>query len=253
MQPLLRLAEDRDMRVIEDCAQAHGAELGGRTVGSFGDVAAFSFCQDKIISTGGEGGMVVTDGDEAGRLAWERKDHGRSLEAMNAPGGGAGYRRIYDSFGTNARMTEMQAALGRVQLRKLDRWVEARRRNAAVLDARLAELRGLRVAAPAPHVRHAHYKYYAYVEPDALASGWSRDRIVAAVNDAGVPCFTGICPEIYREKAFIDRGLAPARRFPVARELGETSVVLLVHPTLGEEHMHRAADVLADVMSRAVG
>jgi dTDP-4-amino-4,6-dideoxygalactose transaminase len=254
MVGVLELAEERGLLVVEDCAQAHGAEWDGHPVGSFGHANAFSFCQDKIVSTCGEGGMLVTDDEAVWRRAWEYKDHGRSWDAVEAAreAGGPEYKPLYESFGTNWRMTELQAAVGRVQLRKLEDWVATRRRNAAMLDERLTAVPGIRVTMPPPEAKHAYYKYYAYVEPEALREGWTRDRIVAAVAVAGVPCFTGVCPEIYIEKAFERAGLAPASRLGTARELGETSLMLLVHPTLGEEDMQRTADVLESVMTEAV-
>lgn len=255
MDAITTLAEERDLIVIEDCAQAHGARWNGRHVGTFGHVGTFSFCQDKIMSTAGEGGMLVTDDDELYRRAWEYKDHGRSAAAMEraAVQGGHEFKYVVESFGTNWRMTEVQAAIGRVQLGKLNLWVEARRRNAAVLDRELEGVPGLRVVLPPAEAHHAYYKYYAYVEREALASGWTRARVLDEVNARGVPCMQGVSPEIYREQAFVDAGLAPEEPLPVARELGETSVMLLVDPTLGADDMAQAARVVRDVMIEATG
>lgn len=254
MSAIGALADSCGVHVVEDCAQAHGARWEGRAAGSFGHANAFSFCQDKIMTTCGEGGMLVTNDDDVWRRAWEYKDHGRSWDAVVAAQNSSGpeYKFLYESFGTNWRMTEVQAAVGRVQLRKLDDWVERRRDNAAVLDGRLAHIPGVRVVTPPAAARHAYYKYYAYVEGPSLRQGWNRDRIVAAVSSAGVPCYTGVCPEIYLEKAFLDAGLTPKRRLPIARELGETSLMLLVHPTLRSNDMHHAADVVESVMREAV-
>jgi dTDP-4-amino-4,6-dideoxygalactose transaminase len=254
MDGVMGLAAERGLFVVEDCAQAHGAQWNGRKVGSFGHASAFSFCQDKIMTTCGEGGMLTTDDEAVWRRAWEHKDHGRDWDAVQdaARVGGPDYKWLYGSFGTNWRMTEVQSAVGRIQLRKLDDWVAARRRNAAVLDARLADVEGLRVAVPPEQAKHAYYKYYAYVTPEALASGWSRDRIAAEVQNAGVSCGSGVCPEIYLEKAFRSRGWGPPSRLPVARDLGETSLMLQVHPTLSAEDMHHAADVVETVMREAV-
>jgi dTDP-4-amino-4,6-dideoxygalactose transaminase len=254
MDAIMDLAHAHGLSVVEDCAQAHGAALAGRKVGSFGDVGAFSFCQDKIISTCGEGGMVTTDDEALWRRMWEYKDHGRGWDAVRdaAALGGHEYKPVYESFGTNFRMTEMQAAVGRVQLRKLDGWLTQRRVNAAVLDERLAHVNGIRVAVPSEVAKHAYYKYYAYIEPDALGSGWSRNRILDEVSGAGVPCQSGVCPEIQLEKAFSSIGIQPLRQLPIAKRLGETSLMLQVHPTLTEADMHRAADVIAGVMGAAV-
>lgn len=255
MDAIMALAEARGLFVIEDCAQAHGARWRGQHVGTFGHVGAFSFCQDKIMTTAGEGGMLVTNDEALWRRAWEYKDHGRSVAAMEraALEGGYEFKWVVESFGTNWRMTEVQAAVGRVQLGKLDAWVETRRGNAAVLDRELAGIPGVRVVTPPAEARHAYYKYYAYVDLGALAPGWTRARVLDEVNARGVTCLQGVCCEIYRERAFADAGLAPAARLQVASGLADSAIMLLVDPTLDEADMTRTADVLRDVMTEATG
>jgi dTDP-4-amino-4,6-dideoxygalactose transaminase len=251
MDPILSLATARGLKVIEDCAQAHGATYKGRPVGSLGDVAAFSFCQDKIMTTGGEGGMIVTDDTGAWERAWAFKDHGKSYDAVYRRPHPPGFRWLHESFGTNARMTEVQSAIGRIQLRKLPAWVDRRRRNAAILAEAFRRLPALRVPVPPAEAGHACYKFYAFVRPDRLRPGWDRDRIAGAVAGAGVPCFSGSCGEIYREKAFEQAGLAPAVRLETARDLGETSLMFLVHPTLGEREMAETCRVVEHVLGEA--
>jgi dTDP-4-amino-4,6-dideoxygalactose transaminase len=251
MDPILELCRSRGLKLIEDCAQAHGATYRGRPVGSFGDAAAFSFCQDKIMTTAGEGGMLVTDDRALWSRAWAYKDHGKSFEAVYERVHPQGFRWLHESFGTNWRMTEVQAAIGRVQLRRLPEWLDRRRRNAAILTGRLQAIPALRVTRPPNHAGHAYYKYYAFVRPERLAEGWDRDRILTAITSRGVPCFSGSCSEIYREKAFDGTGLAPAERLPVARALGETALMLLVHPTLLEADMAQTARVVEDVLAEA--
>lgn len=231
MAPLMALAARHDLLVVEDCAQAHGATYRGVPAGRLGHVAAWSFCQDKIMTTAGEGGMVTTDDEALWQRCWEYKDHGKSFPAVQAPATGPGFRWVHDSFGTNARLTEIQAAVGRAALRKLDGWVATRRRHAARLAAGLAEHPELRLTTPGPEVGHAYYRYYAFVRPDSLPPGWDRDRIMAAIREQGVPVQTGSCGEIYLEKAFPPQ-LRPAERLPVARDLSDTSLCFLVHPTL---------------------
>ncbi len=251
MDPIMELAEARGLKVIEDCAQAHGARYRGRPVGSLGHAAAFSFCQDKIMTTGGEGGMLVTDSVEAWERAWAYKDHGKSYLAVYEREHPPGFRWLHESFGTNWRLTEMQAAIGRLQLRKLPEWSEIRRRNAAILSDGFRRIPALRVEEPADHLQHAWYKYYVYVRPERLRRGWSRDRIMEEINGAGVPCFSGSCSEIYREKAFEKSRLVPQQPLPVARELGETTLMFLVHPTLERADMERTRQVVEEVLSRA--
>jgi dTDP-4-amino-4,6-dideoxygalactose transaminase len=254
MPELMELAGSSGLLVVEDCAQAHGAAIDGRSVGTFGHAAAWSFCQDKIITTAGEGGMVTTDDDDVWRAVWEFKDHGKSHAAVYEREHPPGFRWLHESFGTNARMTEVQAALGRRALSKLPEWSERRRTHAAALDSGLVGLPGLRVTVPPPDVRHAYYKYYVFVRPDELTSGWDRDRVMAAVEAEGVPCFQGVCPEIYREKAFetgAKSRLGPPGQLPTAAALGEASLMLLVHPTLADAHIERTVEVFASVMDTA--
>lgn len=250
MDEILELAHERDIKVIEDCAQAHGATYKGKPVGSFGDVAAFSFCQDKIMTTAGEGGLVTTNSTDLWETMWSLKDHGKSYDAAYRREHPPGFRWLHESFGTNWRMTEVQSAIGRLQLCKLPEWVEARRRNAARLSDCFEQLPALRLTVPPTHIRHSYYKYYAFVRPEALRTGWGRDRIQTAIVDAGVPCFSGSCSEIYLEKAFL-LDMRPRNRLPIARELGDTSLMFLVHPTLGHDQIAETCEVVTKVMREA--
>ncbi|MDY0086978.1 MAG: DegT/DnrJ/EryC1/StrS aminotransferase family protein [Coriobacteriia bacterium] len=253
MDPILEITEAAGIPVIEDCAQALGATYKGHPVGTMGALGSFSFCQDKIMTTGGEGGMLTTSAPDLWERAWSLKDHGKSFAKTRAtaPASSVAFRWVHDSFGTNWRMTEMQAALGRRGMSHLPAWIERRRRSAAVLDAAFSELEGLRVTVPPPEFGHAYYKYYTFVRPERLSDGWDRDRIAAAITAEGIPCFTGTCPEIYRELAFERASLAPAERLGVARELGETSLMFLVHPTLGDAEMNDTAAAVSKVMAVA--
>jgi hypothetical protein len=250
MYPLLDLARDHNLKIIEDCAQSHGATYHGQPVGSLGDVAAFSFCQDKIMTTGGEGGMLTTNNEAIWRRAWSFKDHGKSYEAVYEREHPTGFRWLHESFGTNWRLTEMQSAMGRVLLKKLPKFVELRRRNAALLTRTLSSIPALRIAIPPPEIGHAYYKLYAFVGPEYLREGWNRDRIIAAILAEGVPCFSGSCSEIYREKAFPSE-MRPRRRLEAAQRLGDSSLMFLVHPSLSENDMLDACRATADVFSAA--
>ncbi len=251
MDPIMALAAEHDLKVIEDCAQAHGARYKGRSVGSIGHVGAWSFCQDKIMTTGGEGGMVTTNERELWSRMWSLKDHGKSWEAVYERQHAPGFRWLHESFGTNWRMMEVQAVIGRIQLRRMADWHAHRLANAERIWNCARQLRGLRVPAiPAGSV-HAAYKCYVFVEPQQLRDGWSRDRILDEIAARGVPCYSGSCSEVYLEKAFDDTGWRPAERLPVARELGETSLMFLVHPTLTDAEIDRTCAVLAEVMNEA--
>ncbi len=251
MDPIMALAEQNGLKVIEDCAQAHGARYRGRSVGSIGHIGAWSFCQDKIMTTGGEGGMVTTDDPALSSFMWSYKDHGKSGHANQERPRPSGPRQVYDSFGTNGRMIEMQAAIGLIQLERMPAWTL---RRTAIADALAEACRAhdlVRVPATPEGIDHAWYRFYAFVQPELLAEGWSRDRIIEAINAAGVPCFHGSASEVYMERAFDGTGWRPAERLRTARRLGETAIAMLVHPTLTETEVAKACAVLDAVLSEA--
>ena len=250
--PAIRdLALAHGISVIEDCAQAHGARTNGQSVGTFGDVAAWSFCQDKIMTTAGEGGMVNTSRPELWDAIWAFKDHGKTHEAVFGREHPPGFRWLHERFGSNFRLTELQSAIGRIQLQRLPEWTAIRTRNALLLANALGDLPAVRVPLPPEHLTHAWYKFYAFVQPEALADGWSRDRILSEIAALGYPALAGSCSEIYLEKCFQDAGLAPAVRLPVARELGETSLMFLVHPTITPDQMAGYAQAVRSVVQKA--
>ncbi|CAK0770437.1 Aminotransferase [Gammaproteobacteria bacterium] len=253
MDPIMSLAKEHDLYVIEDCAQAHGARYKNKSVGSIGHVGAWSFCQDKIMTTGGEGGMVTTNNRELWSRMWSYKDHGKSWEAIyerkHPPG--FGFRWLHETFGTNYRMTEIQGAIGRIQLKRMPKWHEQRITNARRIWNVASSLPGLRVPIIPQDIEHAAYKCYVFVEPSVLRDGWSRDHVMDEINAAGVPCYSGSCPEVYLEKAFDNTPWRPDERLPISRELGESSLMFLVHPTLIEEEIDKTCKVLTEVMRKA--
>jgi dTDP-4-amino-4,6-dideoxygalactose transaminase len=251
MEAILSVVADRGIAIIEDCAQAHGARINGKHVGTWGSIGVFSFCQDKIMSTGGEGGMVITNDPALWKKMWSFKDHGKSYDVVHADNHPDGFRWLHESIGTNYRLTEMQAAIGRRQLTKLDGWVAQRRSNAAILDSALSAFKSIRVVTPPANVFHSYYKHYIFVQPEHLSQGWSRDRILQALSQQGIPGLSGSCPEIYLEKAFAGPDMPADERLPVARELGETSIQLLVHPTWSETAMRMMAEAIANILAEA--
>lgn len=250
MDSILELAKANHLAIIEDCAQAHGARFKGRPVGSIGTINAFSFCQDKIISTAGEGGLVATNDESLWEKAWACKDHGKSIDAVYRRTHPAGFRWLHDSFGSNGRMTEVQAAVGRVALRQLDAWVTERRRNASLWHDGLKDLKSVRITEPPEHIYHSYYKYYLFIKPSMLRADWSRDRIMQEISERGVPCTVGSCSEIYRERAFLSLG-PPHEPLPRARELGLTSLMFVVHPTLSADDMRFMIAAAREVIDHA--
>src|SRR5690625_2066095 len=251
MTTLMALARAHNLVVIEDCAQAHGATINDAPVGSFGHLAAFSFCQDKIITTGGEGGLLATSDEDWWRKAWAFKDHGKGYEAVYEREPPPGFRWLHESFGTNWRMLEVQAAIGRIQLANLETTHARRQVIGRRIEAGLREMPAMRVPEVPSNMSHAYYRVYGYVRPEALKTDWTRQRIIDEITTQGVPWFSGSCSEIYLEKAFKDAGLGPSERLPVAQELGETSLAFLAHPPLSDEAVERTVEVAQEVITRA--
>ncbi len=251
MDEIMALSAEHGFYVIEDCAQAHGAKYKGKSVGSIGHVGAWSFCQDKIMTTGGEGGMVTTNSKELWSKMWSYKDHGKSFDAIYNREHPPGFRWLHESFGTNWRMTEMQAVLGRIQLTRMSDWTAKRQAYGAELDKAAANFNCIRLVDVPEYCEHAEYKHYMFVKPEQLAEGWDRDRIVNEIVARGVPCFQGSCSEVYLEKAFDNTPWRPEKRLSNAVELGETSIMFLVHPTLTIDEIAKSVQVLKDVFELA--
>lgn len=251
MDEIMALSKEYGFYVIEDCAQAHGAKYKGRSVGSIGHIGAWSFCQDKIMTTGGEGGMVTTNSKELWSTMWSYKDHGKSFDAIYNREHPPGFRWLHESFGTNWRMTEMQAAIGRIQLTRMSDWTAKRQTYGAQLDKAASAFDCIRLVEVPDYCEHAEYKHYMFIKPEQLASGWDRDRIVNTIVERGVPCFQGSCSEVYLEKAFDNTPWRPENRLPNAVELGETSIMFLVHPTLTEAEIAKTTQVMKEVFGLA--
>lgn len=250
MDPIMQLAEEKGLYVLEDCAQAHGAMYKGKSAGSIGHIGAWSFCQDKIMTTGGEGGMVTTNDKTLWKKMWSYKDHGKNYDSVYNKQHPPGFRWLHDSFGTNWRMMEMQAVIGRIQLKKMPEWTAVRNTNMARIQAAFENTLYFTVAKPSADYVHAAYKCYVQVNVDALPEGWSRDRIMAEINALSVPSFSGSCSEVYLEKAFEGTPWCPAQRLQNAQKLGESSLMFVVHPTLSEQSLQKTVDAIQQVIAR---
>ena len=263
MDPIMTLASLHNIKVIEDCAQAHGAIYKGRSVGSIGHIGAWSFCQDKIMTTGGEGGMITTNDEVLWRKMWAYKDHGKSYEAIYEKEHSSGFKWLHESFGSNFRMIEIQAVIGRIQLKRINEWSAKRNEITQNILKAFELFKAIRVpkfqcnrecikdCSSLSQCRHAHYKCYVYVDNANLKEGWSRDRIVHEIEMRGAPCFQGGCSEVYLEKAFEGTGFIPKNRLPIAMMLGDTSLMFLVHPTLTQENIKKTKEVIVDVLKSA--
>lgn len=250
MDPIMQLAAEKGLYVIEDCAQAHGAKYKGKAAGSIGHISAWSFCQDKIMTTGGEGGMVTTNDENLWKKMWSYKDHGKNFDSIYNKQHPPGFRWLHDSFGTNWRMMEMQAVIGRIQLKKMAEWTEKRNQNMQHIYSAFENSPYISVFQPSNNYVHAAYKCYVQVNIDRLPEGWSRDRIMNEIAELNVPCFSGSCSEVYLEHAFDDTPWRPAQRLENAQKLGESSLMFLVHPTLSSSNIESMLKSITEVISR---
>ena len=251
MDEILNIANEHNLFVIEDCSQAHGAKYKDKPVGSIGHIGCWSFCQDKIISTGGEGGMVTTNSKVLWEKMWSYKDHGKSYKSTFQSSSSGSFRYIHESFGTNWRMTEMQAAIGIIQLKRMDEWHAQRVRNANRIWSVARKCKGLRAPIIDKHINHAAYKCYVFIERSHLKIDWSQAKIIEEINALGVPCYSGSCSEVYLEKSFDKSGLRPKTNLPNAKKLGDDSLMFLVHPTLTNDEIQKTCDVITSVMKKA--
>ena len=195
---------------------------------------------------------MTTNDENIWRNIWSYKDHGKNFEAVNKTKHSSGYQWLHESIGSNYRMTEMQGAIGRIQLRKLTLWNDCRRKNAeAILNTCNNFPSILRISKPPSYIQHAWYKCYFFIRPEGMKNEWSRDRIIGEINNRGAPCYAGVCPEIYLEKAFKNNGFEPDKRLPVAKELGETSLMFLIHPTLTTDEIAKTCDIISKVIQLA--
>ena len=259
MDRIMSIAKKNKLFVIEDCAQAHGAKYKGKSVGTIGDIGCWSFCQDKIMTTGGEGGMVTTNNKNLWKKVWEYKDHGKSYNAVYNRVHPDGFRWLHETFGTNWRMTEIQASIGRVQLKKMPSWTAKRNEHQNKIWQSCSELELIRT--PKFNQKsweffhkgnvHAAYKCYVFIKKNKLKYGWSRDRIIKEITNLGVPCFHGSCSEVYLEKSFKKANLMPKKRLQSAKELGNTSLCFLIHPTITKKEIELTCSAIKTVAKMA--
>jgi dTDP-4-amino-4,6-dideoxygalactose transaminase len=251
MDEIMSLADNFELKVIEDCSQAHGAKYKGKSLGSIGHIGIWSFCQDKIITTGGEGGMVTTNDTLLFETMWSYKDHGKNREETNNTPLSNRFRFIHKNFGTNWRMMEMQAAIGLIQLNRITEWNQRRNKIAKKIEDECRKYYLFRTQDVPDYINHAYYRFYTFINPQYLATAWSRDRIIDEIRSRGIPCFQGACPEIYLEPAFENSGFKPAERLPIAQELGETSLAFLIHPTITDPELDEMLFNLKEIFMAA--
>ena len=251
MFEICELAKAFNLKIIEDCSQAHGATINNKSVGTFGDISTWSFCQDKIISTGGEGGLISTQSSKLWKSIWSYKDHGKNRDEIFRKDQPSGYKWVHDDIGTNLRMTEFQSAIGIIQLKKLIEWRNIREKNALTFVKNLIDIPCIRISLPPENIKHAWYKFYCYVDETALLSGWNRNRILYEINQLGYPAFQGSCGEIYLEKCFVSLGLGPSSRLECSKKLSDTSLMFLIHPTITNDELKSYISVVRKIVLKA--
>lgn len=232
LEEICDYCKNNNIFVIEDCAQAHGAKYKNKCVGTWGDINAWSFCQDKIMTTGGEGGMITTNNTELFKKAWSIKDHGKDYDLCFGTDHHTGFRWLHQNIGTNWRMLPMQAVIGSIALDELENWVSHRRKIANIYNNILKDVHGVRLTIPnADLIYHSYYKYYFFIEPDKFKI--SRDEILELINKEGIFSQIGSCGEVYKEKALVK--FAPKEDLPIAKKLFETAILLKCDPTICEK------------------
>ena len=227
---LRTIAEKHGLVLIEDACQAHGAAIGDVKAGGFGVSATFSFYPTKNITTG-EGGMVTTDDDAVAAKVTMLRQHG------------AKERYHHDLLGFNFRMTDIAGAIGRAQLSKLDRWNQARRRNASLLDEGLTGTPGVRTPKERPGCRHVYHQYTVFVEGD-------RDRFQARLRELGIGSAVHYAVPVHRQPLYRDNGYARVS-MPVAERAAGHVLSLPVHPGLGESDLDRIVEAVRKVAATA--
>jgi dTDP-4-amino-4,6-dideoxygalactose transaminase len=252
MPGIMQLAEQQNIKVIEDCAQAHGASIANVKVGGWGHAAIFSFCQDKIISTGGEGGMLVLDDEQAYKAAWAYKDIGRDFDAVYHQQHPPGFRWYTHTAGSNFRMTEVQAAIGLKQLSKLNAWISRRNVIAQKLVAALSQASFIKFPSVShSDVTHAYYRVYGLIDLKSQSDAENhslRNEFVASLSEMGLPCFSGSCSEIYLEKAF--ESYYDGQRMPNAKYYAERAFCLLAHPTITDDQVNQAVKLIKTLLKK---
>lgn len=252
MPGIMQLAEQQNIKVIEDCAQAHGASIANVKVGGWGHAAIFSFCQDKIISTGGEGGMLVLDDEQAYKAAWAYKDIGRDFDAVYHQQHPPGFRWYTHTAGSNFRITEVQAAIGLKQLSKLNAWISRRNVIAQKLVAALSQASFIKFPSVShSDVTHAYYRVYGLIDLKSQSDAENhslRNEFVASLSEMGLPCFSGSCSEIYLEKAF--ESYYDGQRMPNAKYYAERAFCLLAHPTITDDQVNQAVKLIKTLLKK---
>ena len=230
MNNIKKLANKKKIKIIEDCSQAHGASIENRQVGSFGDISTWSFCNDKIISTLGEGGMISTNKKNLYDFSKKYINHGTNQKSKK------NFQKFLynkDLFGTNLRITEIQSLAGLEQLKNLKKIQKKRELFSKNFFDLISKYNNYFYSYfPSQKIKSAWYRFYFFVRSDIRNYKKVRFKIINDFNQNHIKCFTGSCPEIYLEKSFRKLKNFKFIRLKNCKILGETSIALDVNHTL---------------------
>jgi len=246
MDEILEIARERNSYVIEDAAHAHGAEYKGRKVGTLGDIATFSLYPTKILAAGGWGGVITTNRKEIADSLILLRAHGELRHVLGREG-----EYLYAKLGYNMRMSNIEAAVAYYQLRKIDRFIEQRRKIARLLNDALEDIPGINPPTEEPYIRHVYYIYSITIDEKEI--GWPRDDFVRALNAEGIEARTGYHVPLHKQELFIkinDPTINHFARvnkypeyskqtFPQAEKLAKYTIWLPMHPNLTEEDVEK--------------
>ena len=261
LDPILTFVKKNKLFLIEDCSQAHGAIYKGKKVGSFGDMSTWSFCQDKIISTGGEGGLISTNNKKLWLKLWSLKDHGKNYKTLFHKKHKIGFKWLHEDLGSNYRMTEIQAGIGREQLKLLDSQIKKRNSIAKLYLNGLRDYFYKYKILKKPDFKcktcplkesenscnkctHAFYRLNLFINKDKV----KQSELIRKINKKGISCGVGACPEIYKEKIFKKLKLYPKKRLVNAKLLGNTSIVFPINPHNSKINVKREISVIKKII-----
>ena len=249
MKKINKLCTKFKLKVIEDCSQAHGTKISKKYVGSFGDISVFSFCQDKIISTGGEGGMIATNNKKLHNKIWSLKEIGKNKTKYHKVDNSSNnFPYLHDSIGTNARITEIQSCIGNYQLNKLKNYIRRRNLNAMIYYEKLKKCKYLIIPKFSSNITHSYYRYTVIINDKLI----KRSLLMKNLKMEGVECNVGGCPTIYDEKYFKKNFRINKNNFPNTEYLKDKTISFIVDQTVDKKEIRKVCNILLFQINKLV-
>ena len=264
LDPILEFVKKNKIFLVEDCSQAHGAVYKGKKVGSFGHISTWSFCQDKIISTGGEGGMISTNNTKLWLKLWSLKDHGKNYKSVFYKKHKTGFKWLHDDLGSNYRMTEIQAVIGREQLKSLDEQIKKRNLIANLYLRGLKDYYSKYDILKKPDFKfqsytlkknlkkcnqymHAFYRLNFFINNNKI----KQNKLIQQLNKQKIDCGVGACPEIYREKIFKKLKIKN-KKLKNAKLLGDTSITFPINPNRNLDKIREEISIVKNLLKKYI-